>query len=272
MCKDHSVALDFFCNYCREAICINCFLIDHRDHETKAIKCARKDAIQLVDRIQSIDMDNAFKFDQLHQEALDVSDSAVADKKAISDQLEVEERKIHGLISILFKKARLYYSNFIELNSTIAEDTLKFCEEVMSKGSVYDFASICDFELACLVKDLIAARDKREYEMKSLEQRRMKLDRAKFQKDLKICINAKAIFNAMLRIFDHIQIGSKMRAKFIPHSFKFEDYSNGKYSDSKKKEEISNMDIKSSVRPTGMFLAFIFLCKPAISTGTYISS
>ena len=38
ICKDHSLSLEFYCTICKGVICMDCFLLLHKQHETKTIK------------------------------------------------------------------------------------------------------------------------------------------------------------------------------------------------------------------------------------------
>ena len=40
ICKDHSLSLEFYCTVCKEVICMDCFILSHKQHKTRTIKYA----------------------------------------------------------------------------------------------------------------------------------------------------------------------------------------------------------------------------------------
>ena len=259
ICMDHSLPLDLYCGSCKEALCVNCYLSKHRDHDIRLIKYGRDEAVQLIESIKSVENDNIPNYAYLHQIASDVFKSAEVDEKSIIIQIDAQERKIHALISSLFSEAKLFYRGSIRVKSKAAEETITFCEKSMSKGIGHNGDELNDFELACLVKELFIGLTRSENDALSIQDRVMWLRVHEYQRAVELCIDETAIFNAILGIFDHVRLEPQLGGKFIPRGFNFEEYYlDRNCSDNHREKEANDVDKLPSVQPRGMLVTIGF--------------
>ena len=129
ICRDPSLLLEFYCTICKEIICMDCFLLSHKQHETKTIKYARDQALGFVDTINSIRDEDASMYNTIHQRALQMQENVEDSKRVIIEQTEKMETKIHGLISSAFKKTKFYYESFFRESQEFLQGKLKLCEK-----------------------------------------------------------------------------------------------------------------------------------------------
>ena len=230
-CIEHSLPLDLFCSDCRQAICINCFLLNHSHHQCWLIKYARKEALTLVDKIKILRLKNADGYDDLHQIACNVSKSAIDDEQRIHDKLEDVERRVHGLVSSLFKKAESFYSRKCGIRKSTSEEAMRFCDSPKSIYTNYDFKDRTDFELACLVEDLLNVKNKAQEEANTIAKKIRAMKLHMFQKSTDVFINERYIFYSLLKIFIDDDLGQMHPDVFRPQDFTFAEYLNGKYID-----------------------------------------
>ena len=253
ICMDHSLPLDLYCGSCKKALCVNCYLSKHRDHDTKPIGYGRDEAVQLIETIKSIGHDNIPNYARLHQVASDVFKSAEVDEKSIIKQIDAQERKIHALISSLFSEAKLFYRGSIRVKSKTAEEAIACCEKSMSKGIGDNVDELNDVELACLVRELQFELTRSEWDAYSIQLRVMQL--RVHERAVELHIDETAIFNAILGIFDHVRLTPQLGGKFMPRGFNFEEcYSDRNCSDNHREKEANDVDKLPSVQPRGMLV------------------
>ena len=256
LCKDHSVPLDFFCTDCKEVICITCFLIGHNRHKARPIHFARREALEFIDTIQSIKCDAASKCAQLHQDAAAIMTSVEVNEQGLHDQLEDQEKKVHGLISSLFKDAKSYYCNNIGRMKGIAKEILSFNDKSVINESIYDFSSMNDIELACLMTELTTVMEKRREEALDIEGKIKMLRKLKSPNILRVWVDEASIFKTIIGIVDQFHLKSKPSLKFSPHDFNFQDYSKGKYSYAIEQQRAGKVTNSPVAKTSGMFYLF----------------
>jgi len=226
-CMEHSLPLDLFCSDCKQATCMNCFLLTHNHHHCKLIKHARKEALDLVETIKDLRSKNTDGYDYLHQIACNVSKSAVDDEQRIHAKLEAVEMRIHGLVSYLFKNANSFYSSKSCIRKSASEDAMSFCDSPKSIYTNCDFKGMTDFELACLVEDLLNVKNKTQEEANIIRGKIMRLHM--LQKSTDFILNESHLFNSLLKIFEDVGIVSKRSDVFVPLNISFSEYTKGQY-------------------------------------------
>ena len=235
ICKEHSLSLDFYCTVCKEIICMDCFILLHKQHETKTIKYARDQALDLVDSIESIRDKNASGCDQIYQRAQQMQINLEESEGDIIKRVEEIETKIQGLISSIFKKTKLYYGSYLGKTKELLQDILNQCET--SKKSK-ELSVTSDLQLACLLEELVTAREEEKKETVSMEkmvQTLNKTDNAPI-----MIANEEGIFNSVIDLFNHINLFPTQNERSISHEFTFEGYNNGEYVNEMVEEEIND--------------------------------
>ena len=253
-CVEHSLPLDLFCSDCNLAVCMNCFLRDHNLHQCKLVKYARQDALAVVEMIKAIRVDIAEKSAHLHQVANNVSKCALENEQRIHAKLEECERRIHGLITSLFKKAKSFYSYKSGIRRSTAEEAMGSCDSPKSKHTTYNFNDSTDFDLACLMKDLLTVKNKAHEEATNIGEKIKAMRQPKFQTDMDLFINEEHIFTSLLGIFEDFKLGSKYPVVFVPRNFTFDDYLEGKYSDDSTHQNASKAHDHALAVSRGMLL------------------
>ena len=230
-CIDHSIPLNLFCMYCKKVICIDCFLENHTGHLTKLVKYAREEALILVETIETLQSITLTEHIDLHQTASAESNRAMHERQRVYKQLKKDERKIHGLISALFKSYRLHCKSIAKQKKRTADEVLEFCENSMMKLARHDFKTKTDMELAFMVKDFDIAKKKAEAMANTVRAGMQKLKLPTFQKSTELSVNEEAIFSSILSIFDHFQLGQYSLSEFAPRDYTFENYVKGEYAE-----------------------------------------
>ena len=237
-CAEHSLPLDLFCGDCKVAICIDCFLLSHGDHQTKLVKHVREEALTLVEKIKSIRKSNTERHHDLHQVACNESKDALEDKQRIHARIEDSERRVHKLVSTLFKKARSLCSCKSDIRVTTAEETMSFCDSSSLTCSDHDFNDKTDFELACLMSDLQVAENRVQTEATNIERKLQSVERTKSENSIELHINEEPIFNCILSIFKHFYYGEENLAKDLAQCSSLEEFSEGKCSNKTEAQKV----------------------------------
>ena len=257
LCKDHSLPLEFYCKDCKKAICMDCFLISHGQHEARAIRFARKEALSIVETIQSLKNDHASKSNQMHQETCKMQSVLERSERNINDKLDNLEGRLHGLISSLFNKAKMYYGGVIGLSKGMLQETISHCRRSNHQTSASDWDAMTDLELACLLHELIHAKKEEEKQARLFEEKEMLHLRSRFHNELRMHINEEAIFELVLSFFKHIELDPPRAGTFLPHDFTFDAYQSGEYLGiSKEETEIARRPITIQKEGVLMFLNF----------------
>ena len=254
-CAEHSLPLNLFCSDCKQIICIDCFLLIHNHHKTKLVKHGREEALALIEKIRSVRERNAERYRDLHQAAKYESTDALEDEQRIEDS----ERRIHGLISSLFKKARSLYSSKSDMQRTALEEATGFCDSSSLSCKEYDFNNKTDFELVCLMSDLELAENRVQEEATIIESRFQSIGRSKSEHNMKLHINEEPIFYCILSVLNHIHFGQENLVNDLAYSFSFEDFSKGKYSDSTVGQKDSSTPDSTLVAHRGLQMLFTFI-------------
>ena len=259
LCKDHAIPLDLFCNNCKMAICINCFLISHIAHQAILIGAAKCEAVETIDKLKSQLSIAEVRYGELHNDAVESLKIMEAAEQWLCDQIDDQEKKIHGLISSLFKKLTYFYTHKFVLIKWQAEENICFSDNYLKKKSTFDFEKMDDFELACLANQLTTADKEAHEEVNTIENRIVKLRNYARHESSQLCINEKAIFCAIVGIVGSFHSQSQSLGKFLPHDFIFDDYSKGKYKDISGQKIVSKVPSASIVRQRGMLIFCTFL-------------
>ena len=251
-CVEHSLPLDLFCSDCKLAICMNCFLQNHNNHQCKLIRYAREEALDLVKLITSIRVRTTEESAHLQQIAHSVSKSAMENEQRIHTKLKESERRIHGLITSLFKKAKSFYGYKSGIRRSTAEEKLGFCDSPKPIYTTYNFNERTDFELACLVKDLLNVKKGAQEEANYIGEQIKAMRQPKFQTDMDLFIDEEHIFTTLLGIFEDFKLGSKHPVVFVPRNFTFNDYLKGEYVGEFADQDASSAHDSAMVMPKGM--------------------
>ena len=253
-CAEHSLPLNLFCSDCKQIICIDCFLLIHNHHKTKLVKHGREEALTLIEKIRSVRESNVERYRDLHQAAKYESTDALEDEQRIEDS----ERRIHGLISSLFKKARSLYSSKSDMLRIALEEATSFCDSSSLTCTDYDFNDKTDFELVCLMSDLELAENRSQEEATMIESRLQSIGRTKSEYNTKFHINEEPIFYCILSVLNHIHFGQENLVNDLAYSFSFEDFSKGKYSDSTVGQKNSSTPDSTLGAHRGLLMLFTF--------------
>ena len=228
ICKDHSLSLGFYCTICKEVICMDCFLLLHKQHKARTMKYARDLALHAVEIIESVRSTNAARYDRIQQKALQIQKNLEICERDIIMQIEEMETKIQGLISSILKKTKLHSKSILWETKQMVEATLNNCEKSRNCNELsLKLKEIGDLQLACMLKDLSTAREEDEKETVRIDDMVQTLHRTR---DAPILVaNEKAIFTSMLDLFKHITFDQSKYGRSIPHDLTFEGFKNGDY-------------------------------------------
>ena len=258
ICKDHSLPLEFCCTICKEAICMDCFLLSHKQHETKTLKYAKNEALDLVDTIESIRNENASLYDRIHEQALQMQKHLEESEGDITKQMEDTEMKIHALIWSIFKKTKLHYKGILGETKKLLQDTLNHCETTKmlkglseaSKKLKEKWCEIGDRQLACMLKELVMAKEEDEKETVRMEETEQTLHKTH---DAPILVaDQRAIFDSVIDLFKHINLDLPRDERSLSNEFTFEGYMNGEYLDEVVLEEVNDTFSSSGEDRNGM--------------------
>ena len=251
-CAEHSLPLNLFCSDCKQIICIDCFLLSHKHHQTKLVKYGREEALTHIEKIKLMRESNAERYRDLHQAAKYESAGASEDEQRIEDS----EKRIHGLISSVFKKARSLHRSKHDIWRTAAEETTSFCDNSIPTCTDYDFNNKTDFELVCLLSDLQLAENRVQEEATNIESKLQSIGRIKSENNLNLHINEEPIFNCILSILNHVHFGQENIVKDLAYCYSFEDFSKGRYSESTEGQKDSNTPDSTLEAPRGLLVLF----------------
>ena len=250
-CKNHSLSLEFYCTICKEIICMDCFILLHKQHETKTIKYARGQALDLVDTIKSIRDENASGYGQIHQRVLQKQKNLEDSKRDIIEQTEKIEKKIHGLISSVFQKTKLYYESFFGETNEFLQGKLKLCEKsIKLKGLSPKLSEIGDLQLACMLEELALAKEEGEKETVNIEE---VVQTLRYTNDAPImAADEQAIFDSVMGLFKHIKLNPSEDDRSLLNEFTFGSYMNGEYLDDVVQKEMNDAPNSPNKEKIGM--------------------
>ena len=240
---------------------MDCFLTAHRDHLTRPVSYARFEANDVADNLRSARNENKARGGHLQQQAMEMLKILRVDEERINYKLEKEEMKITGLISSIFKSAKSHYTGFARRYRRLIQDSMHCMENQNNNQEfvVYNENKMTDLELACLVNDLIVVMKEEEKVKENLEESAQLLEGCRFQRNLELCVNEEAKFNAILDIFEHFQIVTGIDGKcttndftHITDNFNFQSYEKGEYLDPVKPIKISKLLNEFTVGQQGM--------------------
>ena len=254
ICKNHSLSLEFYCTVCKEVICMDCFLLSHKQHETKTIKYAKNEGLDLADRVESIRNGIASGYERIHERALQMKKHLDESERDIIKQVEQIETKIQGLISSIFKKTKLYYECLLGETKNLLQNTLSLCETTMKANKLSKkLKGFGDLQLACMLDDLVTAREEKEKETVNMEEVEQTLHKAH---DAPVVIaNEEAIFNSVKDLLKHITFDPPQYERSISDDFTFEGYMNGEYVVNMIEDNGNATDSSSVEEENGMFTA-----------------
>ena len=228
ICKEHSLSLEFYCTICKEVICMDCFLLSHKQHETKTIKHGRNEALELVNMIESIRKENALGYDLIYEQALQMKKSLEESEQDSIRQMKDTEMKIYALISSIFNRTKLYYEHVLRNTKIMVQETLNHSKKSNNSNTLSNkLSEIGDVQLASMLEELAKARERAEKEtgmMKEFVKTLHETRDAPVVND-----NEEAIFNSIIDLFKHITLDPPQNERSISDDFTFESYKNGEY-------------------------------------------
>ena len=252
ICKEHSLSLEFYCTICKDVICMDCFLLSHKQHETKTMKHAKNEALDLVDSIESIRIGNASKYDEIHQRALQVQKQLEESERDVIKQIEEIEPKILGLIASIFKNAKQSYRGLFGESKVKMQEKLNSCEKSVKCNELSQkLRQLGDFQLACMLKELFTAKDGNEEDIVSMVEMMQTLHK-KHDAPM-LVVDEEAIFNSVIDLFQRINLHPPKYGESLSNQFTFDGYMNGEYLDKVDEEEISEAPNSPNEEQTGMF-------------------
>ena len=259
LCKDHSLSLEFYCTICKDVICMDCFLLSHKQHETKTIKYGKNEALELANIIKSIRKENASGYDVIYELALQIKRHLVECGRDIINQMEDTEMKIHALISSIFNKTKLHCEQVLGNTEIMMQETMNQCKESNNSNEVsHKLSGIGDLQLASMLDELAKARQKAENETGMTEE--VVKTMLETHNAPMVLANEEAIFNSIIDLFKHITFDPPQYERSISDDFTFEGYMNDEYVVKMAQEEGNDNASSSVEEENGMLLPFpVFL-------------
>ena len=242
---------------------MDCFLLSHKQHETKTIKYAKNEGLDLADRVESIRNGIALGYERIHERALQMKKHLDESERDIIEHVEQIETKFQGLISSIFKKTKLYYECLLGETKKLLQNTLSLCETTMKSNKLSEkLKGFGDLQLACMLDDLVTAREEGEKETVNMEEVEQTLRKAHdapvvIANEEAIFNSFKAIFNSFKDIFKHITLDPQQYERSISDDFTFEGYKNGEYVVNMIEEDGNGTDSSSVEEENGMLLLII---------------
>eukprot|EP00112_Aurelia_sp_Birch-Aquarium-sp1_P019731 Seg4942.2 transcript_id=Seg4942.2/GoldUCD/mRNA.D3Y31 product="E3 ubiquitin-protein ligase TRIM33" protein_id=Seg4942.2/GoldUCD/D3Y31 len=99
-CRKHHIIFEYYCTICEEPVCLDCFLLLHRNHQTKEIGAVKGEVQELLQKLNTINTKN------IVNSAQGWSDASLLIKKIDENQMQLSKdiKQLHGKLEKFLKK------------------------------------------------------------------------------------------------------------------------------------------------------------------------
>ena len=231
-CRKHFLDLKYFCTNCHKAVCLDGFLIDHKDHEVTPIENTKDFADDYVSHFQEIAKTIIEDHKTVAETVNKVIDTLERNEKVFFDDFFAQKRKIEGLISAIFHRAEKYYRSVVQTTrASFLQRTTSASFPFDPEGLVQDLRNsnciaITDY-LSVFHSEILKCQE----DMKQVKECLAKYQVFKrFNQPMALKINEKTVFNQIIGLFENMSLVPYQTGKFVPTNyFKYDAYKSGEY-------------------------------------------
>eukprot|EP00795_Rhopilema_esculentum_P006728 gene6728-12290_t len=252
-CRKHFLDLKYFCTKCHKAVCLDGFLIDHKDHEVTPIDNAKDFAADYVGQFKEVAKTIIEDHNNVAETVERVLDNLESNEKKFFDDFFAQKRKIEGLISAIFHRAEKYYRSIVQTtrasflqistSASFSFDPQGLEQDLRNSNciAITDYLRVFHSEILKLEE---AMEQVKAYLARSKDFKR-------YNQGMVLKIDEKTMFNKVIGLFENMSLEPYQTGKFVPTKyFKYDAYMNGEYNFNHECAQVSNEasnSIKSDV-------------------------
>ena len=228
VCIEHSLTLDCFCTDCEAITCIDCFLTSHADHVTKTIESVKKEAVDLMAHLKSVQEGNVANRKDVESGAHRVLETIDANEDKVISEFKEQKLKMQNFISLIFDRA---VQSFKKVFAEEKERLLKEVTDSNAEGAYHsslpsanatkrgELSAVCDIgNLRTALAQCKEEEMKIETIMKLLREKETSRD------EISLSMNHQEIFKLCLKLVSNISLSPASAGKFCPLGITIKTY------------------------------------------------
>ena len=230
VCVEHSLSLDCFCTDCKAITCIDCFLTNHADHITKTVESVKKEAVDLMTHLKSVQYGNVANRADIESGAHRVLEKIDANEDKVIAEFKEQKLKMQNFISFIFDRAVQSYKK------VFAEEKERFLEKVTdsnAEGAYHSFLPSANatkreqLTAVCNIGNVRTALAQcKEEEMKIETIMKLLQEKETSREEISLSMNHQEIFKLCLKLFSNISLNPASAGKFCPLGITIKTYEN----------------------------------------------
>ena len=154
-CREHNIVIEYYCTNCEKPVCLDCFLLSHRSHETKLTGTLKGEVLELLGKLKTINAKNAYDGTKGWNDASLLIEKIDHNQKQLSNNIKELHGKLEKFLQMLIEKVEAFYIQHYAVERQNILERFATAEVLLENSDTVN--DLCSFVNSKLNDDLIVA-------------------------------------------------------------------------------------------------------------------